>query len=213
MTDQENNPSALKSALMVLKTFHSQINLHQATMTAITVMPGSVTAYTINPWKNTQACGPRKDEKNSLMDGASCSTSNTTFTPKQHDGGKHNPTTPDTNKDNPSGHQRQKKPHCGVKVHTVAKEKKDLGMFYLCNLSINPVDIFLKDMPQQLCANFICKGKECHNTNCDIAHPWKASELKRERIIVIANYYFIKKDVGWFKEYHFMRMPNITDGV
>jgi hypothetical protein len=25
--------------------------------------------------------------------------------------------------------------------------------------------------------------------------------------------HFIKKDVGWFNEYHFMRMPNITDGV
>jgi hypothetical protein len=34
------NMSALKSALTVLKTFRSQINLHQATMTAIMVMPG-----------------------------------------------------------------------------------------------------------------------------------------------------------------------------
>jgi hypothetical protein len=41
----ELNTSALKSALMVLKMFCYQINLHQATMTAITVMPGSVTAY------------------------------------------------------------------------------------------------------------------------------------------------------------------------
>ncbi len=40
------NTSALKSALTVLKTFHYQI---QAIMTTITVMPGSVTAYTINP--------------------------------------------------------------------------------------------------------------------------------------------------------------------
>jgi hypothetical protein len=43
------NTSALKSALTVLKTFCSQINLHQATMTAITVMPGSVSAYNVNP--------------------------------------------------------------------------------------------------------------------------------------------------------------------
>ncbi len=78
------NMSALKSALMVLKTFCSQINLHQVTMTAIMVMPGSVTAYTINPWNNTQASRPRKDEKCSLADGASCPTFNTTSTPKQH---------------------------------------------------------------------------------------------------------------------------------
>jgi hypothetical protein len=155
----ELNTSALKSALTVLKTFCSQINLHQATMTAIMVMPGSVVAYTVHPWNNTQASRPRKDEKNFLADGASCPTSNTTFTPKQRDGGKHDPTTPNLNKDNPSGHQRQKKPHCGVKVDTAAKEKKDLGMLYLCNPSINPVDNVPKDMPEKLCANFTCKGK------------------------------------------------------
>jgi hypothetical protein len=43
------NTSKLVCALTVLKTFCSQINLHQATMTAITVMPGSVTAYTVSP--------------------------------------------------------------------------------------------------------------------------------------------------------------------
>jgi hypothetical protein len=144
------NASTLKSAVTVIKTFCSQINLHQATMTAITVMPGSVTTYTINPWNNTQASGPRKDEKNSFADGASCPTSNATSTPKQRNGGKRNPTTPDTNEDCPSGCQRQKKPCCGVKVDTATKEKKDLGMFYLCNPSINPAYIFPKDMPKKL---------------------------------------------------------------
>ncbi len=38
----ELNMSALKSALTVLKTFCSEINQHQTTMTAITVMSGSV---------------------------------------------------------------------------------------------------------------------------------------------------------------------------
>jgi hypothetical protein len=206
------NTSALKSALTVLKTFCSQINLHQATMTTITVMPGSVSTYNVNPWDNTQVSRRKKDDNNSLADGASCPTPNATFTPKQRNGGKRDPTTPDTNKENPSGYQRQKKPHRGVKVDTAAKEKKDLGMFYLPNPSINPADIFPKDMPEKLCANFTCKGKECTNTNCNFAHPKKASELKREMIILIASH-FIKKDVGWFSEYHFMRMPNITDGV
>ncbi len=135
-----------------------------------------------------------------------------THTPKQHNGGKRDSTTPNTNKDNPSGHQRQEKPCHGVKVDTASKEKKDLGMFYLCNPSINPADIFPKDMPKKLCTNFTCKGKECNNTNCDFAYPRKASELKRKTIIMITNH-FIKKNVGWFKEYHFMRMPNISAGV
>jgi hypothetical protein len=51
----ELNTSALVCTLTVLKTFCSQINLHQATMTTITVMPGSVTAYTVIPWNNTQS--------------------------------------------------------------------------------------------------------------------------------------------------------------
>jgi hypothetical protein len=57
----QRNTSALVCALTVLKTFCSQINLHQATMTAIMAMPGFLTACTISPWNNTQVCGTRKD--------------------------------------------------------------------------------------------------------------------------------------------------------
>ncbi len=114
--------------------------------------------------------------------------------------------------DNLSGRQRQKKPRCGINVNTAAKEKQDSGMFCLHIASINPADIFPKDMPEMLCANFTCKGKECNTANCDFAHPRKALELKHKTIITIA-YHFIKKDVGWLNKYHFTRMPNITDGV
>jgi hypothetical protein len=176
----ELNTTTLKSALMVLKTFCAQINLHQATMTAIMVMPGSVAAYNVNPGNNTQASRLMKDDKNPLADGASRPTSNATFTPEQRNRGKRNPTTPEMNKENPSGHQRQKKPCRGVKVDTATKKKKDLGMFYLRNPSINPADIFPKDMPKKLCAEFTCKGKECTNTDCDFTHPKKASELKHK---------------------------------
>jgi hypothetical protein len=190
----ELNTSTLRSALMVLKMFFCQIILHQATMTLITVMPGSVTAYTSSPWNNTQASRQRKDERNTPTDGASCPISNTTSTPKQHNGGKCNPTTPDINKNNLSDRQRQQKPCCGVKVNTAAKKKKDLGIFYLRNVSINLADIFPREMPKKLCANFTCKEKECNNTYCDFAHPRKALELKRETIIAIA-IHFIKMNI------------------
>jgi hypothetical protein len=144
---------------MVLKTFCAQINLYQATMTAITVMPGSVAAFNVNPGNNTQASGLRKDDKNPLMDGASHPTSNATFMPKQCNGGKHNPTTPETNKENPSGRQRQKKPRCGVKVDTAAKEKKDLGMFYLRNPSINPADIFQRICPKSFAPTSLARER------------------------------------------------------
>jgi hypothetical protein len=204
--------SSHTSALTVVMTFGSQINLHQATITAIRVMPGSVAAYNVNPWNNTLFSRLRKDDKIFLLDGASRPTSNATFTPEQRNGGKRNPTTPDSNKENPSGHQRQKEPCRGVKVDTAAKEKKDLGMFYLRNPSINPADIFPKDMPKKLCTNFTCKGNELTNNNCNFAHPRKALKLKCKTIILIPNH-FIKKDVGWFNKYYFMRMPNITESV
>jgi hypothetical protein len=113
------------------------------------------------------------------------------------------------NEDNSSCRQKQQKPCCGVKVDTAAKKKKDLGMFYLRNASINPLDIFPKDIPEKLCTDFSCKGKECNNASFFFAHPRKASN---KTIVTIASH-FIKKDVGWFNKHHFMRIPNITDGV
>ncbi len=44
----ELNTKALVRALTVMKTFHDQINLHQATMTPILVMPGVITLHGIS---------------------------------------------------------------------------------------------------------------------------------------------------------------------
>jgi hypothetical protein len=46
-----------------------------------------------------------------------------------------------------------------VKVDTVAKEKMDLGMFYLRNTSVSPSDVFPKDMPDKICANLLAKAR------------------------------------------------------
>jgi hypothetical protein len=111
-----------------------------------------------------------------------------------------------------SAHQKQKKPHCAVRVDAMAKEKTDLGMFYLKNASMNPLDVFPKDKPNKNCANITCKGEECSNVICNFIHPKKPSELKQETILAIANH-FNKRDIGWFNKYHFMKMPNITNEV
>jgi hypothetical protein len=99
-----------------------------------------------------------------------------------------------------------------VKVDTSSKERKGLGMFYPKNPSINPSNVFPKVMPDKICANFTCKGKECSNASCNFVHPRKPSELKRKTIIAIADH-FNKTNIGWFTEYHFMKMPDITDGI
>jgi hypothetical protein len=68
----EPNTKALVCALTVMKAFCDQINLHQATMTPITVMPGVLAAYVVSPWNSAQACEPKKDDKRiTLADGAS----------------------------------------------------------------------------------------------------------------------------------------------
>jgi hypothetical protein len=101
-----------------------------------------------------------------------------------------------------------------VKVDTTAKERKDLGMFTSrIHLSTHP-KFFQRSCPKtkKICADFTCKGKECSNASCDFIHPRKPSKLKRETIIAIADH-FNKNNIGWFNEYHFMKMPDITDGV
>jgi hypothetical protein len=108
--------------------------------------------------------------------------------------------------------QRQKKPCCAVKVDTATKEKTESSMFYLRNISMNPSDVFPKNMPEKICVNFTCKGKECTNASCDFTHPRRPSVLKRETILLIPSH-FTKWDISWFDESHFMKMPNVTNEV
>jgi hypothetical protein len=79
-----------------MNIFCDHINLHQATMTPTTVMPGVNAAYTVSPWNNTQECGTKQDKKNSsLADGVSCSNYNQYLNTKQHREDKLNLTTLD----------------------------------------------------------------------------------------------------------------------
>ncbi len=188
-----------------MKAFCYQINLHQVTMLPIVISQNVVASYNISPWNNTQSCGRPLGGK---------SGSDTKPSPEQRQGDKRDPTTPldAANDANSSNHQKQKKPKRDVKVDTAAKERKDLGMFYLKNPSINPSEVFPKIMPEKICTNFTGKGKECSNASCDFIHPRKPSKLKCKTIIAIADH-LNKTNIGWFNEYHFMKMPNIMDSV
>jgi hypothetical protein len=174
-TIAELNTKALVGALTVIKAFCNQINLHQATMLPIMISQNVVASCNVSPWNNTQSCGRPLGGK---------SGSDTKPSPEQRRGDKRNPATPDAaNGTNSSNRQKQKKPKRGLKVDTAAKERKDLGMFYLKNPSINPSNVFPKVMPEKICASFTCKGKECSNASCDFIHPRKPSKLKRNTII------------------------------
>ncbi len=174
-------------------------------MLPIVISQSAVASYNISPWNNTQICGRPLGGK---------SGSDTKPSSEQHRGDTHDPTTPPdaANGANSSNRQKQKKPKRGMTVNTAAKERKDLGMFYLKNPSINPSDVFPKVMPEKICTNFTCKGKECSNASCNFVHPRKPSELKCKTIIAIADH-FNKTNISWFNEHHFMKLPDITNGV
>jgi hypothetical protein len=195
----ELNTKGLINAITAFRAFRTQLQLNQAQMTPIIIMPSSVTAYTINAWNNTQTCPP--------TGGTPVPASTSPQADRRGD--KREPTTPDTSVETkPSGRQQAKKAKkASTKADGPAKDRKEMGMFYLKNPNITPSDVFPKDLPIKLCANFTCKGKECTNANCGFKHPTKASEIPNESIIAIASH-FSAKDIGWFNEYHFMKMPD-----
>ncbi len=163
----ELNTKALVGALTVIKEFRSQINLHQATMLPIVISQIAVATYNISPWNNTQSCGRPLGAK---------SASDAKPSPKQRCGDKRDPSTPDrANDTNSSNRQKQKKPKRGMKVDTVVKERKDLGMFYLKNPSINPSKVFPKITPEKICTNFTCRVRSeaiLHVTSSiPVSHP------------------------------------------
>ena len=193
----ELNTKGLVNAITAFRAFRTHIHLNQAQMTPIVIMPSSVAAYTTSAWNNTQSCPPT----------GRASTIATTPPYAHRSGDKRDPSTPDTSDDNkPSVRQQAKKAKkSSTKADGPTKDRKEMGMFFLKNPNIPPSDIFPKDLPIKLCANFTCKGKECTNANCGFKHPNKASEIPRESILAIASH-FSAKDIGWFNEYHFMKM-------
>jgi hypothetical protein len=198
------NTKGLVNAITAFKAFRTQIQLNQAQMTPIIIMPSSVTAYTLSAWNNTQSCPPKDGVPATTKENANA----TTPPPAQRRGNKRDPTTPKLSDDNsPSRHQKAKKVKKGSKVDGPAKDRKEMGMLFLKNPNINASNVFPRDLSIKLCANFTCKGKECANANCGFKHPTKAGEIPCEAVLAIASH-FIAKDIGWFNEYHFMKVPD-----
>ncbi len=73
-----------------------------------------------------------------------------------------------------------------------------MGMFFLTKHDIKATDIFPKDLPNKICANFTCKGRECTRENCPYSHPRNARKLTRETIAAIVCHFSSKK-IRWLK--------------
>ncbi len=82
-----------------------------------------------------------------------------------------------------------------------------MGMLFLNTPNMKASDIFPNGMTQLVCADFACKGRECTRANCAFVHPRKVGDLKKETINAIGDH-FLKKKVGWFNEWHFLKVKH-----
>jgi hypothetical protein len=81
----------------------------------------------------------------------------------------------------------------------------------LPNLDIRATDIFPKDLPTKICADFTCNGRECTRENCPYSHPRNARELTVETAAIICHFSWEK--IGWLNKWHFMKLGELPVDV
>ncbi len=90
--------------------------------------------------------------------------------------------------------QRQKKPcRNGATDPTKQFPVTDMGMFFLTINNIKATDVFPKDLPTKICADYTCKGRECTRDSCPYSHPRNACKLPAGIIAAIARHFSTKK--------------------
>jgi hypothetical protein len=87
-----------------------------------------------------------------------------------------------------------------------------MGMFFLTRKDIMAIDIFPKDLPTKICADFTCKGCECSRETCPYSYPRNACKLTAETIAAIARHFSSKK-IGWLNEWQFMKLAHLPADV
>jgi hypothetical protein len=125
---------------------------------------------------------------------------------------KRDPSTPDEST-KASATQRQKKP-CRNGATDPAKQcpVTDMSMVFLAKHDIKATDIFPKDLPTKICADFTCKGRKCTREIYPYSHPRNACKLTAETIAAIVCHFSSKK-IGWLNEWHFMKLGNLPADV
>ncbi len=135
-------------------------------------------------------------------------------TQNQRCNAKLNPSTPDKSTKE-AATQRQKKPrHNGAIDSANSKQHPvtDMGMFFLAKHDIRATDIFPKDLPTKISADFTCKGCKCTRENCPYSHPRNACKLTAETIAAIVCHFSSKK-IGWLTKWHIMKLGDIPANV
>jgi hypothetical protein len=201
----ELNTKPLVKALTVLKAFKDQLTLAQSTNSPIPILAATVSKFsTSSPGTNSNVGTPAP-----VPISASALPENTQ---NQHRDVKCDPSTPDKST-KAAAIQRQKKlRRNGATNPTKQCHVTDMGMFFLTKHEIMATDIFPKDLPTKICADFTCKGRKCTRENCPYSHPRNASELTAETIATIVCHFSLKK-IGWLNEWHLMKIGNLPADV
>jgi hypothetical protein len=201
----ELNTKPLVKALMVLKAFKDQLTLVQSRNSPICILAATVSKFfTRSPATNSNVGTPAP-----VPVSASAHPENT----QNHcRNAKRDPSTPDkSTKVAATQHQKKPRRNCATNP---AKQRPvmDMGIFFLAKNDIRATDIFPKDLPTKICADFNCKGRECTREKCPYSHPRNACKLTAETIAAIVRHFSSKK-IGWLNKWHFMKLGNLPADV
>jgi hypothetical protein len=173
--------------LTVLKAFEDQLTLAQSTNSPIPILAATISKFSTRSLGTNSNVGTPTPAPISA-----CALPDYTHQNQRRDV-KRNPSTPEEST-KVAAIQRQKKPCCNGATNP-AKQRNvaDMGMFFLTKHDIKAIDIFPKDLPTKICADFTCKGCECTMENCPYSHPRNACEPAAETIAAIVRHFSSKK--------------------
>jgi hypothetical protein len=196
----ELNTKPLVKALMVLKAFEDQLSLTQSMNSLIPILAATISKFSNrSPGTNSNVGTPAP-----VPVSASALPENTQ---NQRRDAKCNPSTPDEST-KAAATQRQKKPRCNGAIDPAKQcPGMDMGMFFLAKHDIRATDIFPKDLPTKICADFTCMHHECTRENCPYSHPKNAWELTSDTIAAIVCHFSSKK-IGWLNKWHFVKLDD-----
>jgi hypothetical protein len=159
------NTRFLTRVLRIVRAFIDQINLAQSTNLPITICRDKIYKYKLNPFNNTK--GGNKAAMR-FMDNtrANNASSNETQQSRCTEVAKCDSAITHKGGGKAQAAQRSKKArHSGGATDSAKRNVTDMAMFFLHKPDMKAVEIFPKDMPETVCANFTCKGRECTREN------------------------------------------------
>jgi hypothetical protein len=201
------NTRSLTKALRVMRAFITQVDLAQSTNLSIVICRSNICKYEVTPVNNMKCAissySSRAD--NTKANGASPTTD--TQNSCHNDAAKcDSAMTPDDNGKTPAI-QRLKKPCCSGAIESTKHNIMDMGMFFLSKPDTKASEVFPKGMAELVCVDFTCKDRERTRENCTFVNPRKVGDLKKETVDAIGEH-FLEKRVGWFNEWHFLKVAN-----